>query len=513
MEIGGTFNETSPKYMGRLINTINRINLSLRTKMMLSFFVVILLLVILNSLMIFEALRVNRQYADMINNVTTANSINGFIKPAIDTEMWNIVSGKTEFNEGNQYQIIDQVNDQIDEMMANTDSDKSMIKLEVIRRTLGTLTSYVDKMGAQIKAGSRVAENEMVLEDIRGVSEVVEETVQDYMLFEVQQAEQHYIENQARFNKWIVVYFILLPVVIGFSFAAAWVISASIYIPIKKLQDLTTTITKDDLQALVSRSNVDEITELGLSFNIMTSKVRELLDSKMREQENLKKAELKALQAQINPHFLYNTLDTIVWMAEANKPDQVIELVRALSSFFRIALSRGKDWITIRQEIEHVRSYLYIQKIRYRDILDYEFDIDESILDGTILKLTLQPLAENALYHGIKNKRSGGKITIRARRAENASVLLEVQDDGIGCTPYKLGKILEQLNEESDVVSRTEEGFGLTNVNKRIKLYYGSQYGLSIESRYQEGTKITVAIPLMQDDGEILEEEKIHERK
>ena len=507
MEIGITQDEVTPRYMGKLIAFMSRINLSLRAKMMLSFFIVIFLLVLLSSFMIFEALRVNRQYADMINNVTIANNINGFIKPAIDTEMWNIVAGKIEFDQGSQYEILAQVNTQLDDLMANTSSDKSRIKIEVIRRTLGTLTSYVDKMGAQIASGSRVVENEAVLEDIRGVSEVVEETVQDYMLFEVAQAEELYLENQARFNNWILIYFILLPCVIGFSFAAAWVISASIYIPIKKLQDLTTTITKDDLEGLVSRSNVDEITELGLSFNIMTGKIRDLLDAKVREQENLKKAELKALQAQINPHFLYNTLDTIVWMAEANKTDQVIDLVRALSSFFRIALSRGKDWISIRQEIEHVGSYLHIQKIRYRNILDYEFDIDDSILDGTILKLTLQPLAENALYHGIKNKRNGGKITIRARRAANNLVLLEVQDDGVGCTPYKLAKILDQLNEDATAASSIEEGFGLSNVNKRIKLYYGEEYGLSIESRYQEGTKITVAIPLQENREGNLEQE------
>lgn len=497
---------TSSRFIERIIAWLNRVNLSLRSKMMLSFFVVILLLVITNVLMIYEAIRVNGQYEDMITNVTTANSINGFVKPAVDTEMWNIVAGKIEFEDGNQYQIINQVNAQIESLMTNTNSDKSRIKLEVIRRTLATLTKYIDKMGAQIKNGSTVADNEMVLEDIRGVTDVVEETVQDYMLFEVQQAEQLYKENQSRFNRWILIYTILLPCVIGFSFAAAWVISASIYIPIKKLQNLTTTITKDDLQALVSRSNIDEITELRMSFNIMTSKIRDLLDAKVREQENLKKAELKALQAQINPHFLYNTLDTIVWMAEANKPDQVIELVRALSSFFRIALSRGKDWISIRQEIEHVRSYLYIQKIRYRDILDYEFDIDESILDGTILKLSLQPLAENALYHGLKNKRNGGTIKISARRATENLVLLEVCDDGVGLTPYKLGKIEAQLAENSDVISRMEDGFGLSNVNKRIKLYYGPQYGLTIDSKYQEGTKITVAIPLQRDT--IIESEK-----
>ena len=400
--------------------------------------------------------------------------------------MWNVVAGKVEFEKGRQYEIIGQVNDQIESMMANTNSDKSKIKLEVILRTMDTLTGYVDKMGEQIEQGSRVAENELVLENIRGVSEVVEESVQDYMLFEVKQAEQQYAENTTRFNRWVVFNLILLPFVIGFSFVAAWIISASIYIPIKKLHDLT-------------NENVDEITELVMSFNIMIGKIRELLDAKVREQEDLKKAELKALQAQINPHFLYNTLDTIVWMAEAQKTVQVIEIVRALSSFFRIALSKGKDWISIRQEIEHVQSYLYIQKIRYRDILDYKIEVDENILDGTILKLTLQPLAENALYHGIKNKRNGGTIRLCARRDGDNQVLLEVQDNGVGFTPYRLAQIQAAIAEESDEIVVPESGFGLKNVNKRIKLYYGRQYGVSIESQYRSGSKVTVRIPFFHD--------------
>jgi two-component system sensor histidine kinase YesM len=496
MDISLTAQTTTSGFMAKFIDFFSRINISLRAKILISFFTVISLLVVINSLMIMEVLRFNQRYDAIITNITTANNLNGFIKPAIDTEMWNIVAGKVEFDEGEQYQIIRHANDQIETLMTNADSDKSRIKLEVIRRTMATLTGYVNKMGEQISRGSRVAENELVLENIRGVSDVVEESVQDYMLFEVQQAEQQYQDNQARFNRWLIAYFIFLPGVIGFSIAAAWVISASIYIPIKKLQDLTTTITKNDLQALVSRENVDEITELGISFNIMTGKVRELLNAKVREQENLKKAELKALQAQINPHFLYNTLDTIVWMSESNQPRQVIEIVRALSSFFRIALSRGKDWIPIRQEIEHVESYLYIQKIRYRDILDYDIEIDESILDTTILKLTLQPLVENALYHGIKNKRNGGTIWVRAQRIDHNQVLLEVQDDGVGLTPYKLAQIQERLNDESGEISTDGEGFGLANVNKRINLYYGKQYGLSITSQYQQGTRVMVSIPL-----------------
>ncbi|MCB8978422.1 MAG: histidine kinase [Ardenticatenaceae bacterium] len=488
--------EPTPRYMEKFITLFASIRLSLRTKILLSFFTVILLISTMNILLILEVIRFNRQYDAIITNITTANSINGYIKSSIDSEMWNIVSGKTEFAEGDQYAIIQQVNRQIESMMANAESDKSRIKLEVIYRTMNTLTHYVDKMGEQIAAGSRVVENEQVLEDIRGVSAVVEETVQDYMLFEVNQAEQQYQENQARFTRLSILYMILLPGVILFSILAAWIISGSIYVPIKKLHDVTTTITGEDLQALVTTHNVDEITELGISFNIMIGRIRELVNAKLREQENLKKAELRALQAQINPHFLYNTLDTIVWMAESNKTDQVVNIVRALSSFFRIALSKGKDWISLRQEIEHVSSYLAIQKMRYRDILDYRIEVEEDVMDSTILKLTLQPLVENALYHGIKTKRNGGTIVVQVKRAGEDKVLLNVQDDGVGFTPYKLVQIQESLNQDLDEeVALEEGGFGLRNVHKRIQLYYGKEYGLSVQSHFQGGSQVSVTIP------------------
>lgn len=499
MNIDLTPNEGYSRSINKLIAYFSNLNLSIRSKILFSFLTVIFLMVAVNTIMILNVVHFNHRADAIITNITEANSINGYIKPAIDTEMWNIVAGKTEFEDGKQYEIIEQVNDQIASLMVNTMSDKSRIKLEVVRRTMDTLNRYVDKMGEQIERGSRVAENELVLENIRGVSDVVEASIQDYMLVEVNQAGEQYRQSEKLFNRLMIAYLILLPVTIGFSGLAAWLISASVYLPIKKLHDVTTTIAEQDLRALVTSENADEITELGISFNVMIGRIRELLASQVKEKEDLQKAELKALQAQINPHFLYNSLDTIVWMAETSKTDQVIEIVRSLSSFFRIALSQGRDWIPIRQEIEHVRSYLHIQKIRYRDILDYEIDVDEDVLNGTILKLTLQPLAENALYHGIKNKRSGGTIWVRARRIGQDCVLLEVQDNGVGCTPYRLAQIRERLEDESYEISEEEGGFGLANVNKRIKLYYGSQYGLTIASKYQEGTCVTVTIPLQEN--------------
>jgi two-component system sensor histidine kinase YesM len=324
------------------------------------------------------------------------------------------------------------------------------------------------------------------------------------VIFEVDRTNTQYTLMRSSFVRWEMFSILLIIGAVAFSVLAAWGLSRSIYTPIKKLHDVTTTITKNDLQALMTSDNVDEITELGMSFNIMIGKIRELLDSKIKEQENLKKAELRALQAQINPHFLYNTLDTIIWMAEAKKTDQVIEIVSALSSFFRISLSKGKDWITIGEEIERTNSYLTIQKMRYRDILDYNIQVDESVKNYTILKLILQPLVENALYHGIKNKRQGGTIIIRARPKNENEVQIEVEDNGIGFTPDKLAQLESELADDSGDI-KLESGFGIGNVNKRIRLYYGKPYGLSIISEYHTGTCVTLVIPATQGD---IQEEK-----
>jgi two-component system sensor histidine kinase YesM len=487
------------KPVGAVADLMARINLSVQAKILLSLCIVILIMSITNVLLVAQVLNYSRQYDAIITNITTANSISGHIKPEIDTAMWNVVAGRKDFAEGTQYEILGGVRDKLQWMSDHTASAESKIKLEVIQRTMKTLTHYVNAMGEQIVRGSTVAENEAVLENIRGVSSVLEEVVQDYVLTEVNQADQQYRTMRQGFAQWEIFYLVLTIAAIGFSVVAAWAISRSIYIPIKRLHDVTTTITKNDLQALVTGDNVDEITELGMSFNIMIGKIRDLVEAKTREQENLKKAELRALQAQINPHFLYNTLDTIIWMAESKKTEDVIEIVRALSSFFRISLSKGKDWITIGEEVERTRSYLTIQRMRYRDIMNFRIEVDDQVVGNTILKLTLQPLVENALYHGIKNKRGGGTIVVRAKQKNENEILLQVEDNGIGFTPEKLSQLQAELDDDSGEI-KLESGFAIGNVNKRVRLYYGRQYGLSIQSQYSTGTCATLVIPALQDD-------------
>jgi len=482
------------RFLGRLSDLFAGVNLSIRAKILASLCLVIFLMGAANVFSVLQVLSYSRQYDAIITNITTANSISGSVKLDIDNEIWKIVAGKVEFSKGKQYEIIENVNDKVSGMMANTDSKRARNKLILIQRTLRSLTGYINQMGSQIAKNSTAAENEAMLENIRFASSVMEEVVGDYVLYEVQSMEGQFQLMRAGFVRWQILSIILIFSAVTFSVIAAWSLSRSIYTPIKKLHDVTTTITKNDLQALMTSDNVDEITELGMSFNIMIGKIKELLDSKIREQENLKKAELRALQAQINPHFLYNTLDTIIWMAESKKTDQVVKVVSALSDFFRISLSKGMDWITIGEEMHLIRSYLTIQKMRYRDILDFKIEVNEDVAENTILKLLLQPLVENALYHGIKNKRQGGTISVRARRNGKDEVLLEVEDNGIGLAPERLAQLRAGLEDDSGDI-RLESGFGIGNVNRRIRLYYGRPYGLSIQSEYTTGTCVTLVIP------------------
>ncbi len=250
-----------------------------------------------------------------------------------------------------------------------------------------------------------------------------------------------------------------------------------------------------NLKVKATYEHNDEISSLSKGFNRMISNIKELMNKNARQQENLKKLEFKALQAQINPHFLYNTLDAIVWTAEADKKEEVVNIAKNLSNFFRAVLSKGKEWILVHEEILHVESYLSIQKVRYRDILEYEIDIEPEIMNYSVLKLVIQPLVENALYHGLKNKRGGGQIMVTGRKTGKDRLLFEVTDNGIGMTEEKLSELIREIIQEEAV--NIHSGFGLLNVNQRIKLYYGRQYGLSITSKYNEGTTVGIVLPII----------------
>lgn len=265
------------------------------------------------------------------------------------------------------------------------------------------------------------------------------------------------------------------------------IISNIVTKPLRKLNEAINDVSEGNFDQQVEVLTHDEVGEVAECFNRMVLAIKELIDKNYVITLQEKESELAALQAQINPHFLYNTLDTIVWLIEGGMTDDAVEMISSLSIFFRTSLSKGNDIIPLSEEKRHTLSYLEIQQFRYRDILEFELSIPKELDGIQVPKLSIQPLAENALYHGIKNRRGKGKITITGREEADA-IVLTVSDNGQGMTPERLHEVQEAI--------RTGEraGFGLAAVAERIALYYGPGYGMTISSKEGEGTTVELRL-------------------
>lgn len=290
---------------------------------------------------------------------------------------------------------------------------------------------------------------------------------------------------------------------LGVGVMVSYLISRNLTRPIKRLQENMNEVEKGNFDIRVPVGHSKEISSLARSFNLMMMKIKELMNQIVVEQEFKRKSELNALQAQINPHFLYNTLDSIIWMAEGKKHDEVILMTSALAKLFRASLSKGQELIPIATEIEHITSYLKIQQMRYQDKIEFTVHIDSSLKWYMTLKVLLQPLVENAIYHGVKNKRGRGMIHIHGARIGH-DIELRVIDDGIGMDEETIRTILYP----SDSHNTSKVGVGIANVHQRIQLYFGSKYGLSYKSVLNEGTTAIVTIPAIHFDEQGSKEEE-----
>lgn len=434
------------------------------------------------------------QYDRIITNVSRANRIIQTVKVDISDEVWDIVAGKKTFEEGRQYEILNSIKTGISEMMTSTEDANNRNVLEVATRAVQTLEKYVNILGTQITENASVSENEQILEEIRGCAALIYDILQDFIVAEIESSAITNESIKQSFRTLSFIQIVIILVMIAVFIYTSVSVSESIRKPIQDMENLSTCIAEGQLDARIKLPNVPELDPLSENLNIMAEKIQELLDENIKEQKNLQKAEMKTLQAQITPHFLYNTLDTIIWLAESERKDEVIEITKAFSNFFRISLSKGHEWIQIEQEFDHVRSYLTIQKIRYRDILDYEIDFDPTLKGRMVLKLILQPLVENAIYHGIKHKRGRGKLKVSAKLVDNDCIFFCVQDNGIGFKEERLNEVLFELSDKADP-ENLKSVYGLYNVNKRLKLYYDMSACLSIESEYGKGTTVSFKIP------------------
>jgi len=281
---------------------------------------------------------------------------------------------------------------------------------------------------------------------------------------------------------------IIVTILITFFVCAgmAYLFSRQIILPIRKLSGLMSQVEGENFKAHITVSGNDEITQLGMSFNKMLMRLQELISEVYTAQINKKEAELKAFQAQINPHFLYNTLDTIYWMSRMEKAYETSELVQALSKLFRLSLNSGREITTVRDEVEHLRHYVVIQQKRYEDMIDFQISVEEETLDVHTVKLVLQPFVENAIVHGIEKKGDSGTIRVEIKR-ESDDLVFYIYDSGDGVNLEDIGRLLEQYGENN-------KGFAVKNINDRIQLYFGTQYGIEFMNR-PDGTVVKVVQP------------------
>lgn len=278
----------------------------------------------------------------------------------------------------------------------------------------------------------------------------------------------------------------MIPIVVIISY----ILSKKITRPIKMLKNSMKEVEVGNFNpASPILIDSSEIGKLGKTFSIMTEKIGSLMEDKLRDEKFKREAEMKALQSQINPHFIYNTLDSIVWMAESGNNEDVILMTVSLARLLRLSISNESSVVRIWDEIKYCESYLTIQKQRYLDELSYEINVPENLMECPIIKLTLQPLVENAIYHGIKYGKGNGNIIISGHEYDNF-VIISVEDNGAGMNKDKLLNVLDKKEGEGK-----KTGLGIYNVNQRIKLYFGSEYGLYYESTEGKGTKVNVKLP------------------
>lgn len=290
-------------------------------------------------------------------------------------------------------------------------------------------------------------------------------------------------------------YLVSAIVLIALAILTAVLISHRVSQPILRLRSSMQQVERGEFDMTVEVAANNEIGELARDYNIMVAKIRELMRRNAHENELKRRSELLALQNQITPHFLYNTLDSIIWMAHGRQHENVVETVSALARLLRLSISKGDELIRVEDEVEHIKSYLIIQKVRYRDRLDFSINVHESIITHRIPKVVLQPLVENAIYHGIKNAEGGGSVTIEGRSCSDG-IRLSVIDDGVGMSDDQIARVLEEPAPHSSATSgRRRSSVGVRNVHERIRLYFGEPFGLSFSHRPGGGTIVEVHLP------------------
>ena len=485
-------------------NRISRVRLG-RVSLKEKLFILCALLIIPFSIIIgFLLYSLNvylSSYDGIVRNITQANEYNVVFKEDMDEVVYQMIARsiskyevESELGMKNPDRMITDAEQKLESLKKETISPEAQDRLSSIIKLLITLRKRVNDIDSTVKVSGYYDANMKSLDtDIRIITELIQERLSEYIYYESESMET--VRQQMDERRVMLMQYSLVTITLTLIFTIIFsvLITRSITEPIKKLTNVTKLVGQGDFNMRSEVNEGDDLAVLNSNFNSMVERIGALVENIKDEQVHSRELELKLLQAQINPHFLYNTLDNIVWLAEDGKKEEVEEIVTSLSQFFRTTLAGGRDLIKISEEISHIEAYLQIQKFRYSDVLSYRIDIPEEFRDYKIVKMTLQPIVENALYHGIKNKREMGMITISAS-CEGDGIKITVSDDGIGMKPDELDSLRRIISDE-EKPSEDNVGFGMANVAERLRLNYGEHYGITISSEYGIGTAVDVLIP------------------
>lgn len=425
------------------------------------------------------------QYNKLSENLAVSSEFNLRFKDDLDLEMYYIAIGSKESS--NLEDVLEQVEDAqeiMQKLRRNTYNNNGV-------KSLNSLDSYLENLRQRMLQLVEIKEYDKRMEfmdsNIRIITGLIMQEMQNYIYNESMYLVQVEKSLTHRVKLLISGMAVLLIATLGILMRRSFRLTDGIIQPVNIMLDKVKKVGRGKFDMIPIEAEIEEIEELDEGINKMARKISSLLENVRQEKEMQHLTELQLIQAQVNPHFLYNTLDTIVWLIEGGMTDDAVEMISSLSIFFRTSLSKGNDIIPLSEEERHTLSYLEIQQYRYRDILEFEINIPKELSGIPVPKLSIQPLAENALYHGIKNRRGKGKILIEGREEEDALVLT-VSDNGQGMTPERLHEVQEAI--------RTGEraGFGLAAVAERIALYYGPGYGMKIFSEEGKGTTVEIRL-------------------
>ncbi len=482
---------------------------SLRNRLIVLSFAAVVPFLALSIYLIISMNQYSKAYDEIVSNMTIANSYNLDFKEQMDESTYKLVVGAVDYDteDGgtiqNPYELMQDLRDEFLPLLQITTDKDSRKWLQSLLRNLNTLEERMDDIQANLDEGGHYDENIVMLDDdIYILTELIQDDLQHYIYYQASNMETIKRELNARVSTFITTVVIMVIVISILVIFICGSLSYNIVRPVNGLVEVTNQISKGDFSVRAGSANTSEIDSLSHSVNHMAKNLDLLVNQIKEDERKMRQAELRLLQEQINPHFLYNTLDTIVWLIESGMEKEAEEMVVSLSDFFRLVLNHGKEYNTIKDEERHITSYLKIQQVRYQDILEYDIQIPTELYDYQILKMTLQPLVENALYHGIKYKRAKGAIKVHGKK-DGDIIILSVEDNGVGMEEDEVKRLREEINRPC---KETQKGFGLANVNERIKMNFGAKYGMKIESEKGKGTTVYVIIPAIRLEGKENEE-------